>query len=160
MLDLTLAELVPILQVAVGPVILISGTGLLLLTMTNRLSRTIDRVRALAAVPAGLSAEARQGVDGQLSILWRRARLIRLAITLAATSELCAALLVITLFFTALLELESAYLVGGLFSTGMALLIGSLIVFIQDVNLSLAALKLELQSHELRGGLGEGRRPG
>jgi hypothetical protein len=35
-----LNEIVPVLQVAIGPVILISGVGLLLLTMTNRLSRT------------------------------------------------------------------------------------------------------------------------
>ena len=33
------------LQVAIGPVILISGVGLLLLTLTNRYGRTIDRAR-------------------------------------------------------------------------------------------------------------------
>ena len=40
-------ELIPVLQVAIGPVILISGVGLLLLTMTNRYGRTIDRARHL-----------------------------------------------------------------------------------------------------------------
>ena len=49
MADLRFAELVPVLQVAVGPVILISGVGLLLLTMTNRFGRIIDRSRILAA---------------------------------------------------------------------------------------------------------------
>ena len=44
---LTLTELIPILQIAVGPVILISGVGLLLLSMTNRLGRAIDRARIL-----------------------------------------------------------------------------------------------------------------
>ena len=44
----TLHEIVPVLQVATGPVILISGIGLLLLTMTNRLGRTIDRARIFA----------------------------------------------------------------------------------------------------------------
>ena len=43
-----LIDLVPILQMAVGPVILISGVGLLLLSMTNRLGRVIDRSRLLA----------------------------------------------------------------------------------------------------------------
>jgi hypothetical protein len=33
------------LRDAIGPVILISGVGLLLLTMTNRLGRAIDRAR-------------------------------------------------------------------------------------------------------------------
>ena len=43
-----LQEIIPVLQVAIGPVILISGVGLLLLTMTNRLGRAIDRSRSLA----------------------------------------------------------------------------------------------------------------
>ncbi len=42
-----LTDLVPILQMAIVPVILISGVGLLLLSMTNRLGRLIDRSRAL-----------------------------------------------------------------------------------------------------------------
>ena len=35
----SLDELVPILQLAIGPVILISGVGMLLLTFTNRFGR-------------------------------------------------------------------------------------------------------------------------
>ena len=38
------------LQVAIGPVILISGVGLLLLTMTNRLGRAIDRARQMTRI--------------------------------------------------------------------------------------------------------------
>jgi hypothetical protein len=41
-------ELIPVLQVAIGPVILISGVGLLLLTLTNRFGRAVDR-----ALPQG-----------------------------------------------------------------------------------------------------------
>src|SRR5688572_19515401 len=51
-----LNEIVPVLQVAIGPVILISGVGLLLLTMTNRLGRAIDRARSLVR-------ELREGRD-------------------------------------------------------------------------------------------------
>jgi hypothetical protein len=43
----SLTELIPVLQMAIGPVILISGVGLLLLSMTNRLGRVIDRARLL-----------------------------------------------------------------------------------------------------------------
>ena len=43
MLTTSLHELIPVLQVAIGPVILISGVGLLLLTLTNRFRRAIDR---------------------------------------------------------------------------------------------------------------------
>ena len=46
--DLPVQDLIPVLQVAIGPVILISGVGLLLLSMTNRFGRVIDRARSLA----------------------------------------------------------------------------------------------------------------
>ena len=38
-------QIIPELQDAIGPVILISGVGLLLLTKTNRLGRAIDRAQ-------------------------------------------------------------------------------------------------------------------
>lgn len=37
-----MVDLIPTLQTAIGPVILISGVALLLLTVTNRLGRAID----------------------------------------------------------------------------------------------------------------------
>ena len=43
----SLAPIIPVLQVAVGPVILISGVGLLILSMSNRFGRIIDRTRVL-----------------------------------------------------------------------------------------------------------------
>lgn len=137
------AELVPILQLAIGPVILISGVGLLLLSMTNRFGRVLDRSRALAEALRRNPEQDRERVCGQLQILSRRARLIRLAITLAALSVLLAAVLVIAMFVIALLHLESSVIVIGLFAGCLISLIGSLGVFIRDINLSLAALELE-----------------
>ena len=138
-------ELIPVLQTAIGPVILISGIGLLLLTMTNRLGRVIDRARGLSAELLTADDVARARIERQLDILWSRARMIRLSISLAAISALCAALLVIVLFGTALVSAGSAWLVAGLFAACMASLIASLLVFLHDINKSLAALKLELE---------------
>jgi hypothetical protein len=137
--------LIPVLQTAIGPVILISGIGLLLLTMTNRLGRAIDRSRSLSAERLTADDAGRARIDRQLVILWARARTIRLSISLAAISALCAALLVIVLFVTALVAAGSAWLVAALFAACMASLIASLVVFLHDINQSLAALKLELE---------------
>ncbi len=139
----TVAQLVPVLQTAIGPTILISGVGLLLLTMTNRLGRTIDRARLLARELHGSEPQSER-VSAQLRVLWRRARLIRLAIALASMSALAASILIIVLFLTALWQIETAWLIGTVFIACMLCLIGSLVVFIHDVNQSLAALKLEL----------------
>lgn len=137
-------DLIPVLQTAIGPVILISGVGLLLLSMTNRFGRIIDRSRILAADLSSGTDEARESARGQMGILWRRAKLIRRAIALAATSVLFAALLMIVLFLAALQQLEVAGLVTVLFSMCLLTLIGSLISFIQEINESLTALRIAL----------------
>lgn len=140
-----LQSLVPTLQVAVGPVILISGIGLLLLSMTNRLGRTIDRSRDLAREYRSGGSDDRDRALGQMRILMTRARIIRAAIASASVSVLLAALLIIVLFVGALLRLDvTAPVVGGLFVGCMACLIVSLFLFIADVNLSLRAVKLEI----------------
>ena len=138
------SEIVPVLQTAIGPVILISGTGLLLLTMTNRLGRAIDRARILSRELPAQTDVARRRIQAQLDILWRRAKLIRLAIALAAGSALLAAVLIVLLFVAALLQLHSAVAIELLFILCVASLGGSLAVFIHDINQSLAALRLEL----------------
>ncbi len=137
-------QLIPILQTAIGPMILISGVGLLLLTMTNRLGRVIDRTRILAGGLPAAAEDKQAKISAQLTILWKRARLIRLAIALTSMSALAAAILIIVLFLTALFQADAAWLIGALFIVCMMCLIGSLMVFIHDINQSLAALKLEL----------------
>ncbi len=139
-----LADLIPVLQVAVGPVILISGVGLLLLSMTNRLGRTIDRTRDLIDPPHGVSEELRKRHASQLEILWQRALLLRSAITLAAISALLAAVLIIVIFVSELLKLEIAIIVVAIFVACLLAVIGSLIYFIRDIDLSLRALAMEL----------------
>jgi hypothetical protein len=142
-----LVDLIPTLQTAIGPVILISGVSLLLLTMTNRLGRAIDRARLIGAALAEPDPPARPALEAQLRILWRRARLIRSAIALATISALMAAALVIALFFAALLQVDVSWLITFLFIGCMVSLILALALFLHDINQSLAALRLEIRSH-------------
>jgi hypothetical protein len=140
-----LDELIPVLQTAIGPVILISGVGMLLLTMTNRLGRTIDRSRALIALRSESSDSRRLAVELQLGILWKRARLLRQAITLATVAALLASLLIIVLFMGTLVDLHISVVVILLFAACLTSLIGSLLFFLRDINLSLRALTHELE---------------
>ena len=141
-----LTELVAILQIAIGPVILISGVGLLLLSMTNRLGRAIDRSRILCRELRKNPKADRERILAQIRILSKRADLIQRAITLASVSVLLAAILIIALFLMALFRLNAAWPIIVLFIGCMLSLIGSLVAFIQDINRSLEALKLELRS--------------
>lgn len=141
----TLTQLIPILQVAIGPVILISGVGLLLLSMTNRYGRTIDRSRELARARRHARGETAH-IQQQIAILWLRAQILRRAIFLGSISVLLAAILIITLFAAALLHLEAGWLIGLIFVACMAALILSLVDSIRDVNMSLVAVKLEVDA--------------
>jgi hypothetical protein len=140
-----LSELVPVLQIAVGPVILISGVGLLLLSMTNRLGRAIDRARILRSEWTQAEPVVQKRTVAQLHILWRRADTLRKAIILASLSLLLAACLIITLFAAALMRWDAGGVIICLFTGCLAALIGSLVLFIYDVNQALAALRLELE---------------
>lgn len=136
-------KLIPILQVAVGPAILISAVGLLLLGMTNRLGRVVDRSRALVRAAREASPAERELQVAQLRILDRRARRMRAAIAWACVSALFAALLVVLVFVTAWLRLESAAAIVVAFVACLGSLIAALLLFFVDIHLSLVALRLE-----------------
>jgi hypothetical protein len=135
--------LIPMLQVAISPVILISGVGLLLLTMTNRLGRTIDRARQLAGEVDKRPGEKHLLV--QVATVYRRAQVLRVTIVLAVLSVLLAGVLIIGLFLSALLQADDGTVIIVIFILCLSSLIGSLIAFLYDIHLSLAALKVELQ---------------
>jgi hypothetical protein len=139
-----LSELLPVLQTAIGPVILISGVGLLLLSLTNRFGRAVDRTRQILREMRAATGDDRKRLVGQVENLYQRARLIQRAIILGAVSLLCAALLIITLFLTVLMKVELAVVIDLLFICCVLSLIGSLIAFIVDIHVSLKALKLEM----------------
>jgi hypothetical protein len=147
----SLHELIPVLQVAVGPVILISGVGLLLLSLTNRFGRAADRSRQLAREMRVADGEERRRLAAQVENLYQRAVLIQTAIVFATISLLLVALLIIVLFIAALMKLEAGFFISVLFICCMVTLIASLTTFIKDINLSLTALKLEL-GHAENGG--------
>lgn len=140
---MSLTDLLPALQLAIGPAILISGDGLILLCMTNRFGRVIDRSRRLTNDLRGASEAIREMVQAEVRVLWLRARIIRAGIALAVLSALLAVLLIISLFMGTLL-LQGAAVPGGLFVMCMVCLAGALLMFFWDINLSLKALRLEL----------------
>lgn len=144
MINLSVSQLIPILQVAIGPVVLVSGVGLLILSLTNRLGRVIDRGRSLSRELPEIPERNRSRITSQLKILSQRADLLQHAIIFATFCVLFAAVLVITLFFTAALQIEDAWLIGLLFIGAMGSLILSLIAFIQELNQSLIAFRLDI----------------
>jgi hypothetical protein len=133
------------LSASIAPVIVISGVGLLLLSMTNRYSRVIDRARALTRDLKGTVESERRGlIVEELQILYRRARILRLAIILSSISILFVGLTVFSLFAAQILRIRADYVSVPSFGLCLVALIGSLYFFIRDVSISLTALELEI----------------
>ncbi len=145
-MDITVSSLLPIIQASTTPVILISGMGLLLLTMTNRMGRIIDRTRGyVRELREATSPKERQKLEIQLELTWRRAKVVRLALTFATTSMLLAAALIVVIFVGTIAHANIGELMLVLFAAAILSVVAALFMFLRDIFMSLAALQLEVQ---------------
>jgi len=136
-------EITQLLEVCLSPVALISGIGLLLLSMTNRFGRAIDRARDLQHAPQLDEHNARYA-RLQVKVLYRRATMLRNGIALAIFSVTCVGVVIFCLFADQVFGTGLSIVALIAFAVSLAALVGSLIMFARDVSLSLRALRLEL----------------
>jgi hypothetical protein len=142
------AQLARILSASIAPVIVISGVGLLLLTMTNRYSRVIDLARGMIEGLDTIAEPLRyERIVQQLKIIYRRARLLRLSIIMASLCILFVTLTVLSLFAGQVLSVKLDYVSVPCFGLSLFALLGSVYFFIRDVGISLTALELETDSY-------------
>ena len=140
MRDMNMGSLIPVIQAAISPAILMSGIGLLIQSMSVRMGRIIDRTRKMME----LRKAGDFSVEPQIRIIWKRARLLRAAITLAAAGALSTATNIILIFLSAVFEVNLAVEVLVLFILGMGAVIVALVIYMFEVNQSLKAIDLEL----------------
>lgn len=122
---------------------MVSGVGLLLLSLTNRFSRVTDRLRELVHERR---ADPRAAIDVQIAIFHQRARIIRAAVGAAVGCMLMASVMVLLLFATAVFEWRADAVILLLFALSLLCLIGSLLLFLWDMHLSLRAVQRELEA--------------
>lgn len=140
-------DLIRFLQLSISPVTLISGVGLLLLSMTNRFARTTDRARALAQGAKSETSANAASMTIQIRILYRRSQILLISISLALSSIFMVSVLIISLFTSSIFALDLHIPGGILFALSLGALILSLALFIYDMTLSLSALRLELKDY-------------
>lgn len=139
-----LADLIGTLQLSISPVILISGIGLIILSLTNRFGRIVDRTRQLSVEYRSSSNIDQERILSELKILTLRAKVIRNSNLLAVLSVLLISFIIIGLFGSTLYHFDMTYLLIILFISSIISLILSLGLFIYDLDLSLKALWIEL----------------
>lgn len=142
-----LLDIAHVIQLAVAPVFLLSGVGVILTVLTNRMARIIDRARVLEdRLETGTALNAGQA-HTELETLSRRAGLIQRAITLSTCSALLICAVIVILFLRAFLAVNLAALVGLLFIGSMLSFIGALIHFLLEVFAGTASLRFGPRRH-------------
>jgi len=135
------------LQSCITPVALISGVGLLLLSITNRLGRTIDRVRVLVDTIEKNSTLHVDQRKKEIKILFKRCRLLRNSVALIVFSIISSSAMIPVLFLMSLFDLNLKIIGYGFFSLSICSIIISVIYLMLDVLASLEALKIEAQDY-------------
>ena len=138
-----LTEVARAIQLALAPVFLLTGVAGLLNVMTGRLSRIIDRGRALTERP-GFAAQASR----ETPVLERRGYFVSIAITSCTIAALLLCMVVATLFVEALLAAPLAWVVGALFTTAMLALVVGLSCFLREVHMAMQAVRFGGDPHE------------
>lgn len=130
------------IQLSLAPVFMLAGIGSLLSVLAGRLSRVVDRGRALEQLhPASTGPEHDRHV-WELRLLNRRIGIINAGLVLGVSSAVMTCLVVAVLFIAELAKLHLGTVVAIGFILAMVLLIASLVSFLIEVRVSLTAIQI------------------
>jgi hypothetical protein len=141
---MTNIQLIQALQASIAPCVLISGDGLILLSMSNRLSRPIERIRHLCDQIKTHPQKDHQGTREQIRILYKRSRLLRSAIVCIIYSIALISFIVLSLFLGALYAWPITFLISVFFILSLVFLIVSMVFFLMDIHWALDSLAIEI----------------
>lgn len=142
-IDLQTENVARLIQLALGPVFLISGVGITLSMLTQRVARIVDRARSLESQRESTTAEkALAHIDEDLRVIFRRVRYINSAIALCTTSALLTALVVTLLFASEFSPLGVGGVIAGMFVAATACLALAFLMFLIEVRIATKALRI------------------
>ncbi len=131
-----------VIHQAVAPVFLLTGIGAMLSVMTSRLSRIINRARALTEDATTDSAN-NDNTQAELITLSRRARLANASISLCTLTALLVAGVIALLFIGAFFTLDVSIPVGVMFIVAMFSFILAMVFFLREIYLATAGLRFD-----------------
>ncbi len=132
------------IQLALGPVFLLTGIAGILNVMTGRLARIIDRGRELTERTAPAHASASAPHHAELASLERRRHLASAAITACTLAALLVCTVIASLFLEVVLDVPLKWLVGLLFTGATLALVVGLAFFLREVRLATATVRIRV----------------
>lgn len=133
------------LQGSIAPCVLISGDGLLLLSMSNRLSRPIERIRHLCDIMKAHPQRDHTAALEQIRILYKRCEHLRNAITSIIYSIALVSFIVLLLFLNTFYGWPITFFINLFFISSLVFLTISMGFFLMDIHGSLDSLKIEIR---------------
>ena len=141
--DLQTENVAKLIQLALGPVFLLSGVGITLSMLTQRLARIVDRARVLEDQRERATDEARlKRIDKDLRGIFWCSKYINLAIALSTISALLVTLVVTLLFASEFTRLSVGGVVAVLFSAAMICLSLAFLMFLIEVRIAVNTLRI------------------
>lgn len=142
-----ITSVVQILTASIAPVIVISGVGLLLLSVTNRYGRAIDRARQLMnELGKREPGNDIRHLQEQLDRTHHRARLLRASMIYGLASIFFVSMTILALFAELVFRMGFDFVGLPLFALCLISLVISIYYSIRDITVSLTALELERSS--------------
>jgi hypothetical protein len=130
------------IQLSLSPVFMLAGIGALLNVLAGRLSRVVDRARAVEQLHPRSTGPEHERHVWELRLLNKRISVINASLVLAVSSAVMTCLVVALLFVSELIKLHIGTIVALSFILAMMLLIASLASFLLEVRMSLNAIRI------------------
>ena len=130
------------IQLALGPVFLLTGIAGLLNVMAGRLARIIDRGRKLTDRDGDAESIVPEAMHIELRDLEKRRRCTSVAITSCTVAALLVCMVVAMLFLEVMFDAPLKWLIGALFTAAMAALVVGLAFFLREVHLATHTMRI------------------
>lgn len=133
-----------LIQVAIAPVFLLNGLGILLNVFTGRLARVVDRMRIAAnQLRSNTDVARRPQLESELAYQRSRLKIVNGAIALVAMSAFLTCCAILALFVGGVTRDSASSLPLGLFAAAVTAVIVALGLFLAEVRVSGKALVAE-----------------
>jgi hypothetical protein len=132
------------IQLALAPVFLLTGISGMLNVMAGRLSRIIDRGRALTEGRSEVPPSEHVSLKLERQTLERRRHLTSIAITSCTISALLVCMVIAVLFLEVMLGAPLIWLIGVLFTAAMLALVVGLAYFLREVHLAMQSIRFPI----------------
>ena len=140
MVDTTIVNSVAhLIQLSVAPVFLLAAVAGLLNVFVGRLVRIIDKIDQLeekedAKKQGDRTYISLDKIQDRKSFLLKRLKTTNYAIALSTSAGLMVALVIITLFLSAIFKFENGTVISTFFILAMFFLISSLLLFLREIS--------------------------